>query len=221
MMGAMNRAVFRLAPALFAAGCLAGGCSTYDVKLDSVSRANPPAADRTSYTIQNKNPAVATDSLRYQEATRRIKTALSSRGLWEAPNPSAADMIVELDYAIEPAHTIYHKVEVPVYVVADRGVGQMPGREFVGYENEARPVVVREKHLSISCRENAPAVEDRPASDLWRISVSIEDERTDLRECLPVLAAVVMDQLGKTSDGVTMRQVGQNDPAIAFIKKGL
>jgi len=210
---------FSIADAMYAP--VATRFATYDVKLDSVSRANPPAADHTSYTIQNKNPSVATDSLRYQEAARRIRTALSSRGLWEAPNPSAADLIVELEYAIEPAHTIYQTVEVPVYLVADRGVGQMPGREFVGYENEARPVVVREKHLSISCRENEPAVEGRPASDLWRISASIEDERTDLRECLPVLAAVVMDQIGKTSDGATVKRVGQNDPAVAFIKKGI
>ena len=221
MMGAMDRAVTRLALALFAAGCLAGGCSTYEVKLDSVSRANPPAADHTSYTIQNKNPAVATDSLRYQEATRRIKTALSSRGLWEAPDPSAADMIVELDYAIEPAHAIYKAVEVPVYVPTCPAVGQMPARGLVGYDHAAIPVIVREKHLSVSCRENAPAVEGRPAADLWRISVRIEDERTDLRECLPILAAVVMDQIGRTSDGATIKQVGQNDPMVAFIKKGL
>jgi len=221
MMAAMDQAICRLALALCATGCLAGGCRTYDVKLDSVNRSDPPAADHTSYTIRNKNPAVATDSLRYQEAARRIKTALSSRGLWEAPNPSAADMIVELDYAIESAHTIYRAVEVPVYVPTCPAVGQMPARELVGYEHGAMPVVVREKHLSVSCRENEPAVEGRPASDLWRISVSIEDERTDLRECLPVLAAVVMDQLGKTSDGATVKQVGQNDQAIAFIKRGL
>jgi hypothetical protein len=198
------------------------GCSTaYDVRLDSISRANLPAGKSSSYAIRNKNPAIATDTLRYNEAADRIRTALSGRGLWEAPSEAAAEMIVELDYDIDPAHTVYKAAEVPVYVPTCPVVGQMAPRELIGQTVAPVPNVVCEKHLSVSCRENEPAVEGRPTAELWRISVSIEDARTDLRECLPVLASVVMDQIGTTTDGVTTKRVDLRDSAVDFIKKGI
>ncbi len=215
---------FHLAAALAATaiGGLAAGCSAYDVKLDSISRAVPaPAANRASYTVENRNPAIATDSLRYREAARHIKTALSGRGLWEAPNPSAAALVVALDYDIDPPPIVYKETEVPVYVPTCPAIGQMTGRQLVGHENTPAPTVVREQHLSVSCRENSAPPDGRPAPELWRIEASIEDEKTDLRECLPVLAAVVMNQIGTTTDGVATTRIGANDQAVAFIKKGL
>jgi hypothetical protein len=203
--------VIQFALALSAA-VLAGGCSTYEVKVDAVSRRNLPTGSHTSYTIQNRNPAIATDSLRYKEAAQRIKTALSGHGLWEAPDPSTADMIVDLDYDIEPAKVVYREVDVEVFVPKVPVLGQLGGRELVGVEKGTVRTVVREKHLSVSCRENEPATERRPTLELWRISVGIEDERNDLRECLPVLASEVMEQIGKTTDGVIIKRV---DPNIA------
>ena len=139
--------VLRFALALSAA-VLAGGCSTYEVKVDSISRESLPTGTHSSYTIQNRNPAIATDSLRYKEAAQRIKTALSGHGLWEAADPSAADMIVELDYDIEPAKVVYKEVDVDVFVPKVPVLGLLGGRELVGVEKGAVPTIVREKHLS-------------------------------------------------------------------------
>jgi len=211
---------FAFALSAAAVGWFAGGCATYRVKVDSICRSSSPTGNRTSYTLLNKNPAVETDSLRYREAVQRIKTALSSRGLWEAHDAATADMIVEFDYAIEPAHVVYKEAELPVYVPRCPIVGQMAGRELVGLEKSAIPTIVCEKHLSVSCRAVDLGTEGRPPPELWWVSASIEDQRSNLRECLPVLAAAVMEQIGKTTNGLITTQVRQDDPAIAFINKG-
>ena len=66
-----------LAGVLFLAGC----ANSYEVKIDSLSR--PKAEPAVSYKIQNTNPLVADDSLRYKEAAGLVRTALSGKGLYE------------------------------------------------------------------------------------------------------------------------------------------
>ncbi|MFM7751135.1 MAG: hypothetical protein ACKPB0_12065, partial [Opitutaceae bacterium] len=68
-----------LLPALLLGGC----ATTYELKVDSIAK--PRAADAISYEIHNKNPLVADDSLRFKEAAGFVKTALSGRGMYEAP----------------------------------------------------------------------------------------------------------------------------------------
>ena len=82
----MHRSVTRILPTLLL-GTLAvflGGCaSSYEVKVDSISQ--PQAKEVASYKIQPRNGSDEPSSLRYQEATNFIKTALSGKGLYEAP----------------------------------------------------------------------------------------------------------------------------------------
>src|SRR5207248_7187511 len=82
---------------------LSGCTSSYEVKVDSLAK--PKAEEAISYQIHNKNPLLADDSLRYKEAANYVKTALSGKGLYEAPENTKPDLVVDLDYGIGPPHT--------------------------------------------------------------------------------------------------------------------
>ncbi len=230
---------------LFGAGC---ATSTYEVKVDSISKSRATAStagasgEPQSYKLKSKNPALGDESLRYREAADYVKTALSSKGLYEAVNQDRADMIVELDYGMDSPRTKIETVSVPVYAQAGGGVRyeqvavtdakgntgfrtvavyQPPRTELVGFDDVPRQVAIYEKYLRITARENKPASEGRPPAEVWSVNVSAEDESKDLRKYLPILASATADYIGK--DTTNQRTVKIKDPSqiTEFIRKGM
>lgn len=221
---------------------LAGGCtSSYTVKVDSVAK--PKAEESVSYKIINKNPAVAEDSLRYKEAASHVRTALSGKGLYEAPDPEKADLIVALDYGVGPPQTRMEPVSEPVYVQlpgqirtermrigTDRNgnpvyqdviVQDPPRTEFVGYREYLVKVTLYEKYLRLNAAENKPATEGRPPTEMWTVDITSEGESRDIRKALPILAAASIDYVGIDSKGQKTVRIKDTDKDVAFIKKGM
>jgi hypothetical protein len=226
------------AVALLAAGCSTS--STYKVKVDAITKPAPATAQ--SYKIKSKDPRLGDENLRYREAADFVRTALSGKGLYEAPSEERADMIVELDYGMEAPRAKIERVSVPVYAqvgggvrydsvpVADaRGnvsyrtvaVYEPPRSELIGYDDMPRQVMVYEKYLKITARENKPASEGRPPAELWSIHASAEDESKDLRKYLPMMAAATVDYIGQDSSSQKVVKVRADDPGVQFIRKGM
>ena len=226
------------------------GCSTssYEVQVDAISKPSETVSAATvggelqSYKIKSKNPAVGEENLRYKEAAEYVKTALSSKGLYEAPTQDRADMIVDLDYGIDAPRTKIETVSVPVYaqtgggvryeqvpVTGPRGttsyrtvaVYEPPRTELIGYDDMPQQVTIYEKYLRITARENKPASEGRAPAEVWSVSVSTEDESKDLRKYLPILASATADYIGK--DSTSQRTIKIKDPSqiTDFIRKGM
>lgn len=228
---------------------LGAGCSTstYEVKVDSISKASSQGSiassgELQSYKIKSKDPALGDENLRYKEAADYVKTALSAKGLYEAPTQDRADMIVELDYGMDAPRTKIETVSVPVYAQAGGGVKyeqvpvvdskgnqsyrtvavyQPPRTELVGFDDVPRQVTIYEKYLHLTARENKPAAEGRPPAEVWSVNVSAEDESKDLRKYLPILASATADYIGK--DSTNQRTVKIKDPSqiTEFIRKGM
>lgn len=221
---------------------LAAGCSTstYEVKVDAIAK--PVAAEAQSYKLKSKNPALGEENLRYREAAEFVKTALSGKGLYEAPVADKADMIVELDYGMETPRTKVERVSVPVYAQMGGGVRydsvavtdpkgnvsrrtvavyEPPRTELVGYDDVPRNVTIYEKYLRVTARENKPASEGRPPSEIWSVHVSTEDESKDLRRYLPLMASATADFIGKDSSSEKVVKIRENGPGVMFIKKGM
>lgn len=220
---------------IVSAACVGGvfvllfaGCASraYKVRVNSIAQAKPTSG--ISYRIRNRNPAVDDQGLRYAEAVRHIKTALSAQGMYEAPNSQSADMIVELDYGIEPPrvkHTIYN---VPIFGntanPAPSGLAESldaSNKDIVGYQPEISSVTVREKRLSVRAHENRSSSPERPPAEFWRVDVSIDDKSHDLRGYLPVLASAAMDYIGQNTSGEESMVVPANGDAVRFVQKGL
>ncbi|MBL9210513.1 MAG: hypothetical protein JNL92_08580 [Opitutaceae bacterium] len=222
---------------------LTGGCSTsstYAVKVDAITKPEPVAAQ--SFKLKSKDPRMGEENLRYREAAEFVKTALSGKGLYEAPTEEKADMIVELDYGMDAPRAKMERVSVPVYAQVGGGVRyesvpvtdsrgntsyrtvavyEPPRSELVGYDNAPRMVTIYEKYLKITARENKPAAEGRPPAELWSIHASAEDESKDLRKYLPIMASATVDYIGQDSSTQQVVKVRADGPGVDFIRKGM
>jgi len=227
---------------LLTGGLFVGGCANYtEVKVDSLAK--PNAEEAISYKIRNTNPEISEDSLRHKEAVGYIRTALSGKGMYETTDATKADMVVDVDYGVGPPQLHRETVSEPVYVTlpgevrtervqvgTDRNgnpiyqtvtVQEPPRTEMIGYRDRIITTVVYEKHLRMSARENKPAAEGRPPSDIWTVDVTSEGESRDMRKALPVLAAASIDYVGKDSHGQKIIRLKDTDKDIAFVKKGM
>ncbi len=227
---------------LFAGGVLLlGGCATKrEVTVDSMAEPAFNTQQQRSYVIRVKSPdGEPGRELRDREAAGHIKTALSAQGMWEAANAEDADLIVEVDYGIDDPRVRFDIIPAPIYtgVVPDESIRQVPaanapevsggGGFTIGrlrgpdHNQITVAVVVREKHLTVSARENRPVAEGRMPPEVFRVSASIEDESTDLRGSLPVLASAVMDKIGRSTDGYATETIEENGEAVKFIRRGM
>lgn len=218
------------------AGC--NSASTYQVKVDAISK--PVPAPTQSYALKSKDPRLGEENLRYKEAADFVRTALSGKGLYEAPNAESADMIVELDYGMEAPRSKVERVSTPVYAAVGGGVrydsvpvtdarGNVsyrtvavydpPRSELIGYDEVPRHVTIYEKYLKITARENKPAAEGRPPAELWSIHASAEDESKDLRKYLPIMASATVDYIGQDSSNQQVVRVRADGPGVDFIRK--
>lgn len=220
----------------------AAGCANYtEVKVDSLAK--PNAEQVVSYEIHNKNPLVADDSLRYKEASGYVKTALSGKGMYEAPANTKADVVVDLDYGIGPPQSKLETMSEPVYItipgqvrqervqvgVDSRGnpiyqtitVQDPPTTEFAGFREYQVTVTVYEKYLRLTARDTAPASEGKPPQEIWTVDVTSEGESRDLRKNLPVLVAASIDYIGKDSHGQKTIKIKDSDRDVGFVKKGM
>ena len=242
----MTSSVFRplirwgfVAAVMFAAGGCASS-NTYKVKVDAITKPVPAGAQ--SYKLKSKDPRLGEENLRYREAADFVRTALSGKGLYEAPSEDRADMIVELDYGMDAPRSKVERVSSPVYaqvggnvrydtvpVVDSRGntsfrtvtVYEPPRNELVGYDEVPRLVTIYEKYLKITARENKSASEGRPPAELWSIHASAEDESKDLRKYLPIMASATVDYIGQDSSNQKIVKVRADGPGVGFIRKGM
>jgi hypothetical protein len=225
-------ACLALVCSLFAAGC----ATTHELKVDGIAK--PKAENAISYEIRNKNPLVADDSLRYKEAANLVKTGLSGRGLYEAPGNVKADMVIDLDYGVRretvsepvyitlPGQIRTERVQVgtdsqgrPVYQTIT--VQDPPTTEFAGFREYMVTVVVYEKYLRLTARENKEPVEGQPPVEVWTLDITSEGESKDIRKHLPILVAASIDFVGKDTQGQKTIRIKDTASDIAFVKKGM
>lgn len=236
----MSSFASRVAGLLVTAVALGGCASPYEVTVDSISK--PAAAQSQSYKIKSKDPRLGEESLRYREAAEFVRTALSGKGLYEAPSEAKADMIVELEYGVDSPRTKIERVSVPVYAQVGGGVRyetvpvtdprgnaslrtvavyDPPRNELIGYDEVPRQVMIYEKYLRLTARENKAAAEGRPPSEIWSVHVSAEDESKDLRRYLPVMASASIDYIGTDSNNQKVVKIREDSPGVEFIRRGM
>lgn len=221
---------------------LLAACTTsHRMEVNALSR--PKAEEKLSYRIRSANPQNAEDTLRFQEAARFVKTALSGRGLYEAPKAELADVVIDLDYGLGPPEVRQEVVKEPVYrtvagrtyvttvvvgtdksgrPITQRQVHREPDRqEFAGYREYLITNVYYEKYLKMSARENNTKGEGGIAREVWTVDVRTEGKSDDLRKHLPVLAAASIDHIAEDTRGKVDIRLKADSPDIEFVKKGM
>ena len=221
---------------------LAGCAGSYQVKVDALSK--PEAEKAVAYRLQTNAAGIDPKSLRNQEAERFVRTALSGRGLYEAPKPELAEIVVNLDYGVSEPKLVREMRTEPIYrtlpgrvftavvqvgvdkngnpIFATQTYQEPPSTEYIGDREYMVTVVKYEKYLRLSARENQPAGDNAPPAELWTVDVSSDGESRDLRKHLPVLAAATIDFVGKDTRGQkSIRLKEEKEGAVAFVKKGM
>ena len=226
---------------------LLGGCTTttYIVQVDAIAQSAEPVvtAPAQSYQIRTTNPKMDEGSLRYKEVAGYVKTALSGKGMYEAPRADKADVVIDIDYGMDSPRIKFDTQSMPVYAQTGGGVryeqvpiigrnGQVVGfrtiaisepirTELLTFEEVVRPVIVYEKFLKISARSNKEAVEGRAPPEVWSVNVSAEDESKELRKYLPILASATADYIGTNTKQERPIKLKDSDEVVGFIKKGM
>ena len=228
------------------------GCSTttYTVQVDAISQPTELGAETAaapqSYHIRSKNLKLDESSLRYKEVSDYVKTALSGKGMYEAPKPENADVVIDIDYGMDAPRVKFETISTPIILQTggsyetreeQRSVRKpdgsieiiwvtvqvyVPGRtEFVGVREEVTPVIVYEKFLKVSARSNKETVEGRAPPEVWSVNVSAEDKSQELRKYIPILASATADYIGTNTKESRPVKIDENDEVVKFIKKGM
>lgn len=231
---------------VFLPGC---STSTYVVQVDAIAKPlkeGQVAAAPQSYHIQSKNPNLDESSLRYKEVADYVKTALSGKGMYEAPKPEMADVMINVDYGMDAPRVKFETISTPIFIqsppqLVTHQVPQtirmpdgttrtvmvevqemIPGqREYYGEQTEIRPVIVYEKFLKLSARENREISEGRAPPEVWSVNVSAEDKSQELRKYLPILASATADYIGTNTKESKPVKINEKDEVVDFIKKGI
>lgn len=197
-----------------------------------------------SYVIVPRDPDTDINDLRYKETVEYMKTALSAKGMYEANNPREADMIIEINYGIEPPRQEFRVIEEPIYVSVrgpdrittvssvDPKTGKVttqtvriPGtirRELAGYQERVITILINEKYLEMVAVENKMEESgDTPANEIWSVSVRNLDDSDDLREYLPIMASAATDYIGEDSGAEQKVRLKEDDERVKFIKRGI
>jgi hypothetical protein len=208
---------------------LGGGCATsYRVTVDSLAK---PDANAISYSLRNASSTDKDDSLRYREAASLVRTALSGRGLFEAPVKVVPDVIVEIDYGVAPVarREVRYRAPwekpswAPWWMTGGTGT-QTDSNGFPVLSTEEPEVVtvtIYEKHLRLTARENPGPGNGAVDPTLWRVDVTSEGVSKNLRRYLPVLVAASIEYVGKDSHGQKTIRIKDTDADLVFVKKGM
>lgn len=210
---------------LAAASVLFTGCATtYRVHVDAVRNASL-ARDREylSYRLVNANPERDSSDLTMVQAAFQVRTALSSKGLFEAPEGVAPDLVVEFDCDIDAPRQRVEEFISPVY--AERpdksGVRSQLSYELVGEKTTRVVVTVYEKFVRISAREAPGQSDDHPPREVWSVVATNVDERSDLDRYVLLLVAAAMDQINADSGGSQAIALRADDRRVTFVQRGL
>ena len=224
-------------------GLATSGCKTtktYTVNIESKSTPQKMTG-KQSYRIVTRNRENDESSLRYKEAEEQIRTALSGIGLYEAPNPEGADMVVEIDYGVSPPKEIMKEYEEPIYITVQGRMEQQirvvkgpkgqpvaisvpvyrpPETVYAGSQTRYRPSTVYDKYLTISGVGLDREQGDERRDPLWTVNVTNQNESDDLREHIPVMVAAALDYIGTNTEEEKKVKIRENDQDVAFIKAG-
>lgn len=219
------------------------GCETMKTYTVNVESRSEPArmSGKESYRIETRNRENDESSLRYKETEEQVRTALSGIGLYEAPNPDDADMVVEIDYGVGPPKEILKEYQEPIYITVPGRMEETiqyvkgpdgrpvairvpryrpPETVYAGSQTRYRPSTVYDKYLTISGVGVDREQGDERRESLWTVNVTNQSESDDLREHIPVMVAAALDYIGTSTENEEKVKIRANDQDVAFIKDG-
>lgn len=236
-----TRVSIRLSLAALAGVSLSGCASSYRFQVEAVKNVEAPVVAQ-SFEVVSANPEIETSDLRFIEAAEYVKAALSSKGLYEAPAGTEADMIVEVDFGIEGPEQEIRTYFVPAGpsplgdlrgqrgsvsnslispVLSSEGMFARGDFDDMSEEQVLIVVTVYNKFLRISARESPTSEGDRVQREIWSVLVLNRDESNDLRKYVPLLVTAAMDHVNEDLAEPENVILTDEDTRVAFVRRGM
>jgi len=218
--------------AVITAGFLAGCASSARF---SVEARHVPGAvvDAASYRLETGPALRATTAsgVSREQVLRDVRTALSAHGLFEAPAGLAADLAIEVDFAIGQPYEKALTMAAPVYAEGASAAsgGAANGRigasasgspTKVGEREVTRIVTVFPKRLELTAWAAQGRSVARTSDPLWRVAVDNVDEGNDLARYTRWMVAAAMDWVGRDTTEPIEIVLGSRDQRVTFIAAG-
>lgn len=219
-------------------GLFGAGCSTsYHVDVDALQ--NPRVVQSGySYRIEASNASTSSNDALFEEVEALVHTALSGRGMYEAPEGEKPSVIIDLDYGVGPVQSRLVRTNVSSPIGSQQmdpltgRVTPTPGDPRLGGTMSGisgsqsgsgyRQEYTFEKYLTIVGRDNSTEVAaGEPRVELWRVHVTVEDTGDDIANYLAVLAAAAADYIGTDTHEKQRLHVSEDDAVVDFVKQGL
>jgi hypothetical protein len=193
---------------------LCGGCRTvHTVTVDAISNAHKPSGQ--SYRLEVLDPSGGVETALQEQAVATIKDTLGARGLYEVPDGTKPDMIINFEYGVGRGH---------IKVVTERNKDILIGSPLAP-ESTSKAVVVYDKFIELTAREAIavpdpahPGAPPRPGDELWNIRATIEDTKKNLEPFLSALGSACIDYLGANT-GKELHFKVDADAAKAILKQ--
>ncbi len=227
----------------FIAAIVISGCnSTYSFKVDAINNPDPTVKELKSYKIVSSNAQINEEDLEFKEVSHYIKTALSGKGYYEAPDLQKADMVIDVSYGVSEPQTDFKTKTSPIYgrsgggyrsistpVIDKNGkvryvnstVFTPPRVEMIGVQEQIVPIITYEKYLRMTSRDNREVENNESPTQVWSIYVKNKDESEDLRKYVPLMAAAALPYVGENTENQQEIKIKEEDDIVDFVKKGL
>lgn len=188
---------------------LLAGCSSNHVLEVESRRAPqfPPGLDAVSYQVVNVVDGSTLDggTLRKKEAAQIVRTALEAHGMYEAPSPDRANVLLDIQYAIRPGR-----------IQVDELTNEQLGHD----KGSVRVTEVREKYIQIIARAAKSDTPGQPPPELWSVTVRNLDNNGDLRRYLTILAEVAAEWSGRNTHGTRTFTATLENGVVVYVSGG-
>ncbi len=218
-----------LGTALHFCGCASSHRFTVEADRQT-ERGVPERSYRLTASVADRSP-VATTALSRQFVSD-VRTALSGRGLFEAPEGVAPELEIRVELVQGAAvhRTLTH--EVPIYVSGPSAglESQKDGRsrtggvalpKKVGEQTVTQVVTVYPKALRLTARSTSQLAGGGDSAPLWTVLVTNEDESNDLAHHSRLMVAAAMDLIGRDTGAPQEVVLSGRDGRVAFIEQGI
>lgn len=195
-------------PVLGLVASLLAGCAHNHVMEVEANRltGTPTELDNVSYYVVGVHDTSVSPGgeLHRKEAATLLAAALATRGMFIAPTPDRADVLIELTYGLDPHKIVVHELNNPV----------------LGYNKTKVAEELRLKNLHVTARRQPRPGEDQPPPVLWTVHVRVRDARNELRTYLPILAEVAADWASRNTHGTRTFTATLEDGVLIYVSGG-
>lgn len=213
---------------------LGGGCATtHQVQVSALAHPQLAASTRTYVLAAGHATEQDWGELQFQEVLSHVRPALVANGYRETDRPADGDSLsLFVDFGVGDPVARTYTFSTPIY--AELGGGyttrttttkdasgknvtttesvRLPGRyERVGTDVTVNTITTYRKHLRLSARLREAGVPPEKGREVWTVTAIVDDQHSDLRAALPLLAAAIEPHLGRDTRRAVWEEFREHD----------